>query len=220
MTALSSTLAEATSGQRASRRPGGRRSLRPVTAAPADATPPGLLVQAALAGDRWAWEAIVGRYKGVAWKVIGTFDLGQDDRNDIFAATFFRLFDRLGTIREPEKLPGWLATTARNEALTLIRSRGRERPTAWVEEEPDLMAPHDEHLLDDELRNALRAAMAELDPDCRNLLALLTADPPLSYDDIATLTGRPRGSIGPTRQRCLERLRRSPHLRPLLEEQP
>ena len=81
------------------------------------------------------------------------------------------------------------------------------------------MATHDEQLLDDELQVALRLAMAELDPACRELLALLTAEPPLSYDDIAEITGRPRGSIGPTRQRCLERLRRSPHLRAFLEEE-
>jgi RNA polymerase sigma factor (sigma-70 family) len=193
------------------------RSLRDVMTA-GDATPPRALVASALAGDRRAWEEIVARYKGVAWKVIATFDLSQEDRNDIFAATFFRLFDRLATIREPEKLPGWLATTARNEALTLLRARRRERPAEWVGEEADDRAPHDEHLLDEELRDALRQAMGDLDPDCRRLLLLLTAEPPLSYDDIAALTGRPRGSIGPTRQRCLERLRRSPHLRAFLEE--
>lgn len=193
-------------------------SLRRVTPAP-DGTPPALLVQSALAGDRLAWEEIVARYKGVAWKVISTFDLGQEDRNDIFAATFFRLFDRLATIREPEKLPGWLATTARNEALTLLRVRNRERPAERLGEEVEVMATHDEQLLDDELQVALRQAMAELDPACRELLGLLTAEPPLSYDDIAQITGRPRGSIGPTRQRCLERLRRSPHLRAFLEEQ-
>ncbi len=193
------------------------RSLRGVMTA-GDATPPGTLVEAALAGDRGAWEEIVARYKGVAWKVISTFDLGHEDRNDIFAATFFRLFDRLATIRDPEKLPGWLATTARNEALTMLRARSRERPSERLGEEADDMAPSDEHLLDDELRDALRRAMDELDPDCRRFLLLLTAEPPLSYDDIAALTGRPRGSIGPTRQRCLERLRRSPHLRAFLEE--
>lgn len=194
------------------------RSLRPVMPA-SDATPPALLVQSALAGDREAWEEIVARYKGVAWKVISSFDLGAEDRNDIFAATFFRLFDRLATIREPEKLPGWLATTARNEALSLLRTRNRERPADRLGEDVVVLGGHDEQLLDDELQQALRRAMAELDPACRELLALCTNEPPLSYDDIAQITGRPRGSIGPTRQRCLERLRRSPHLRAFLEEQ-
>jgi RNA polymerase sigma factor (sigma-70 family) len=100
----------------------------------------------------------------------------------------------------------------------MLRARNRERPVDHLGEEADQMALSDEHLLDEELRDALRRAMDELEPDCRRFLSLLTAEPPLSYDDIAELTGRPRGSIGPTRQRCLERLRRSPHLRAFLEE--
>jgi RNA polymerase sigma factor (sigma-70 family) len=194
-----------------------RRSIRGVVpdAEPASAAE---LVTLALAGSREAWETIVTRYRNVAWKTIATFDLGNEDRNDVFAATFFRLFDHLATIREPEKLPGWIATTARNEARTLLRRRARERPVDRMEETVSTMASHDEGLLDDELRTALRLAFETLDPECRRLLTLLTADPPLSYDTISELTGRPRGSIGPTRQRCLERLRRTPELRPFLEE--
>lgn len=186
---------------------------------PVDATPPApsVLVERALDGDRDAWVTLVSRYEGVAWKVTTTFDLSTEDRNDVFASTFFRLFERLGSIREPEKLPGWIATTARNEALTLLRARARERPAGATIEEAPTMAASDERILDLELRIALRAAFRELPEECRELLTLMTADPPLSYDEIAELTGRPRGSLGPTRQRCLDRLRRSPALHPFLE---
>ena len=202
-------------------RPTSRR-IRSVGTRPQEASPAELVARA-LDGDRRAWEEVVARYKGVAWKVISTFDLGVEDRNDVFAATFFRLFERLTSIREPEKLPGWIATTTRNEALSLLRSRRRERPAAWVGEEHHTMAvpdpdPTDERLLEDELRAAVRDAFADLAPECRELLALASADPPLSYDDIAEITGRPRGSLGPTRQRCLDRLRRHPRLRPFLDE--
>ncbi|MEO6628250.1 MAG: sigma-70 family RNA polymerase sigma factor [Aquihabitans sp.] len=175
------------------------------------------LVALALAGERVAWETIVHRYQRVAWKVVGTFDLATEDRNDVFAATFFRLFERLATIREPDKLPGWIATTARNEALTLLRARNRERP-ANRNDEAAADPPSDERLLESELNEALRLAFAQLGEECREFLSLLTADPPLSYDDIAVLTGRPRGSIGPTRQRCLDRLRRSAELRPFFDD--
>lgn len=194
-----------------------RRRLHRVSAEVASASP-AQLVALALAGERVAWEAIVDRYQRVAWKVVATFDLPTEDRNDVFASTFFRLFERLGTIREPEKLPGWIATTTRNEALTLLRSRNRERPADPAAEAVAAEPPNDEGLLEDELHHALRAAFGHLAPECRELLGLLTADPPLSYDDIAELTGRPRGSIGPTRQRCLDRLRRSAELRPFIDD--
>jgi RNA polymerase sigma factor (sigma-70 family) len=184
----------------------------------ADPPAPAVLVERALEGDRAAWDTIVTRYQGVAWKVAATFDLPPEDRNDVFASTFFRLFERLSTIREPEKLPGWIATTARNEALTLLRARSRQRPSDPHIEGAAVMASSDEGLLDQELRVAVRVAFADLPDECRQLLLLMTADPPLSYDEIAALTGRPRGSLGPTRQRCLDRLRRSPALLPFLDE--
>lgn len=206
-------VAVSTTGPRARRRLG-------LVSEPSSERSASVLVEDALRGDRRAWEEIVARYRRVAWKVITSFDLADPDREDVFSATFFRLFERLGTIREPEKLPGWIATTARNETLTLLRSRGRERPTDLAGHDAGVAADHDERLLDTELRVALRRAFSAMDPECRSLLLLLTADPPLSYDEVAELSGRPRGSIGPTRQRCLDRLRRSAELRPFLDGSP
>ena len=84
------------------------------------------------------------------------------------------------------------------------------------------LPPHEEEpergLVDDELRVALQAALAELSTACQDLLRLLTIDPPLSYADIGEALGLPHGSIGPTRQRCLERLRAAPQLVPFLAE--
>jgi RNA polymerase sigma factor (sigma-70 family) len=178
----------------------------------------GRLVREALAGERAAWETIVEGLKGVAWRVIWGFDLSAEDRDDAFAATFFRLYERLDSVREPEKLPGWVASTARNEVLTLLRARRRERPSDQTElfGEP---APDEsgDRLLDDELLVGVRAGFERLSAACQELLRLLTADPPLSYDEISTITGMPHGSIGPTRQRCLGSLRDTPEMRPFLE---
>ncbi len=178
-----------------------------------------LVTLAALArtGDDRSWRQLVDRLKGVAWKVLYGFDLTQEDRKDAFAASFFHLYERLGTIRELEKLPGWVATTARNEALMLVRRRDRQVPMEELPYRETSAGDHDSALLDGELKRAMLLAFERLPADAQALLRLCTADPPLGYDEISRLLGMPRGSIGPKRQRCLERLRNSPELAPFLE---
>jgi RNA polymerase sigma factor (sigma-70 family) len=174
-----------------------------------------VLVPQAIQGDQVAWEALVARLQRVAWHSIAGFDLGPEDRKDAFAATFFRLNERLATIREPAKLPGWVATTARNEVRTLLRARRRLRATDPVDLSLGAQAPvDDERLADDELRRAVREAFATISERCQELLRLITLDPPLSYADIGGMLGMPHGSIGPTRQRCLDQLRGAAPLRP------
>ena len=179
------------------------------------------LAQAALAGDQAAWDQLVARLQKVAWRAIAGFDLSPEDRNDAFAGTFFRLYERLGTIREPAKLPGWVATTARNEVLTLLRARRRDLPMPLEDEHlPPIEPEPASHLLQLELSEALHRGLARLSAACQQLLQLLTLDPPLSYAEVGDLLDLPHGSIGPTRQRCLDRLRQTPDLRPFLEEAP
>ncbi len=177
------------------------------------------LVTLALEGERAAWEELVERLHRVAWRAIAGFDLAVEDRKDAFAATFCRLYERLDTVREPAKLPGWVATTARNEVLTLLRSRKRDIPVDDVDlRQPAVHVEFAAALMDAELRDALRAALSHLSPACQELLRLLTVDPPLSYAEIGELLDLPHGSIGPTRQRCLDRLREAAELRPFLRE--
>jgi len=175
------------------------------------------LVPRAIAGDRQAWEALVGRLQRVAWHSIAGFDLGDEDRKDAFAATFFRLNERLATIREPAKLPGWVATTARNEVHTLLRARRRLRATD-PHDLPLVPQPalSDEGLMNDELHGAVRRGFASLSARCQELLRLVTLDPPLSYAEVGDLLDMPHGSIGPTRQRCLDQLRGTAALRPFI----
>lgn len=179
----------------------------------------GPLVSRALAGEDAAWNELVDRLQRVAWRAIAGFDLGDEDRKDAFAATFFRLYERLGTVREPAKLPGWVATTARNEVLTLLRARRRATPTELTDEQlPALDHEPTARLLELELHAALHGGLARLGSACQQLLHLLTAEPPLSYAEVSAALGIPHGSIGPTRQRCLDRLRATPELRPFLPE--
>ncbi|HQY15797.1 MAG: sigma-70 family RNA polymerase sigma factor [Actinobacteria bacterium] len=174
------------------------------------------LVARALERDQRAWRDLVNRLKGVAWKVIYSYDLSEEDRNDAFASTFFRLHERLATVREPEKLPGWVATTARNEANTVSRRRSKLVPMAELPLRTVDHGDHGEGLESDELRTALYAAFSSLSPEHQALMRMLSADPPIGYDEISRVLNLPHGSIGPTRARCLQRLRTSPELAPFL----
>jgi len=80
------------------------------------------LIEGALAGDETSWRELVDRFSGLVWKVLHTYDLSASDREEAFASTFYRLFEKLSTLREPRALPKWLATTARNEANASSRS--------------------------------------------------------------------------------------------------
>jgi RNA polymerase sigma factor (sigma-70 family) len=174
------------------------------------------LVEEAGAGSEAAWRELCGRLRGVVWRTIRNHRLAGADADDVYAATMFRLAEHLGRIREPERLPGWVATTARNEALAVFRMRKRvtvvgdalvERPAT----------PEPDRLERDELHDAVRRSFALLDERCQQLLRISTADPPLPYEDVGALLGMPHGSIGPTRRRCLDALRSKPPLRAFLE---
>lgn len=177
------------------------------------------LVARVTSGDRDAWNDLIEALKRVAWRAIVSVGLPEHDGKDAFAATFFRLFEHLEDVREPEKLPGWVATTARREAYAVIRARGRTTPVEDLgSDRPATTArPPDERLLDAELLRAVAAAVQRLSPRDRQLLVLLTTEPPLSYDEISEQLDMKRGSIGPTRQRIIAKLRRAPEITPFLE---
>jgi RNA polymerase sigma factor (sigma-70 family) len=173
-----------------------------------------VLVKLAGEGDQAAKEELVERLQRLVWYSIADFGLSREDRQDVFAGTFCRLFECLGSIRDPDRLPGWIATTARNEAHTLLRARGRVVITDELGESEDPEPSTDERLVERELHIAMQAAFRRLPDNCRVLLRLVTAVPRLSYEEISELLAMPHGSIGPTRQRCLDRLRSAAELQP------
>ena len=183
--------------------------------------PDGRLVQAAAAGSPAAWDALVERYAGLVWSVCRRFRLCDADAQDVSQTVWLRLVERLGSLRDPDAVAGWLATSTRHECIAVWRSRQRQTPVdpetalelfgASAPPERDLAAP-DRDLLLRERRRLLAAAVAELPAHCRALLALLFADPPLSYEEISARLGVSRGYIGPTRARCLSKLRDCPAL--------
>ena len=170
---------------------------------------PGTLVQAAAQGDQEAWDMLVDRFGGLVWSVARSHRLHGADAADVSQTTWLRLVEHLGRLRDPDRVAGWLATTARNECLRVIRKAGRQVPTGDEEQferggedaEPDLP------LLTAERDSELWRAFAGLSPRCQTLLRLLMADPPAGYQDIAAALEMPIGSIGPTRGRCLGALK-------------
>ncbi len=171
------------------------------------------LIRAANAGDEAAWGTIVDRFAGLIWATTRAHRLSTPDAADVTQTTWLRLIENLDRIQDPERLGAWLATTARHECLRLIRLRGRELP---IDERSVFDAPTDHHLdrrlLTRERDSALQRALATIGERCQALLRLLASVEPPSYEEIGAALGMPVGAIGPTRARCLEKLRRSPEL--------
>jgi RNA polymerase sigma factor (sigma-70 family) len=164
------------------------------------------LVAAVRAGDETAWAVLTQRFTGLLWSVARGMNMGTEDAADAVQTTWLRLVERLGDIREPERVGGWLATSVRRECLAILR---RRRDVA-MPETLEMLAdddPPDAGLLRDERDAELWRAMRRLPPRCGNLLRMLIADPPPSYLDVARTLHVPIGSIGPTRARCLALLR-------------
>lgn len=169
------------------------------------------LIQRAAEGHRWAWELLVAQYSRLIWAMTRDFKLPESDAADVVQATWLRLLEHIARIEHPDRVGSWLATTARHECLRHIAARKR---LVLVQDDDDALADAvshqpevDERLLADERAQAVRDALSRLPWRWQRLLELLMSDPPASYLEISAQLDLPVGSIGPTRGRCLERLR-------------
>lgn len=176
----------------------------------------GALVRAAVDGDAAAWKALVEGLSPLVWSVVRAHRLSDADGHEVYQTVWFRFAQHLGRIREPDKAGSWLASTARNECLKVIRGLTRLLPT----DDPQVLdrvsedRTPEQSLIDaeDEADEAERIRLLwqefeELGDRCRQLLRVLMASPPPSYVEVSVALGIAVGSIGPLRQRCLRRLR-------------
>lgn len=173
------------------------------------------LIEGAIRQDREAWRAIVVRYTPLLMSVLRGFRLAEADVHDIAQTVWLRLVEHLESLREPRALPGWLTTTARNEAIKALKSGARATPVADIFDSADTEEFADSvenDLMRVQRREALLEAFALLSDRDRELLLLLSSDPPLRYTEIASRMHISIGSIGPTRARALDKLRQSPAL--------
>ena len=177
------------------------------------------LVQHCLRGDGAAWAALVQRYQRLVYAIVRRVGLDEHAAADVFQTVFERLVQQLPRIADPSRLQAWIVTTTKREAL-LQRQRGQrtvsmtradeshEEGSEWDMADEAPIA--EEALAELQQLNQLRTALDRLDARCRDLLLLLfrDEDDKLSYDEVARRMSTTVGSIGPTRSRCLDKLRR------------
>jgi RNA polymerase sigma factor (sigma-70 family) len=177
------------------------------------------LVIRARDGDRQAWNALVDRYGPLIWAICQRYRLDQADAEDVGQRVWLRLLDQLEKIRDRAALAGWLATTAQQECIKVMRIRPPQ-PAGYAPDAGDVpddqSGTAEQELLAAERDAALREALARLPASCQQLITLLCADPSLPYTEISTRLGIAAGNIGPYRGRCLEKLRRDPAIAALI----
>jgi RNA polymerase sigma factor (sigma-70 family) len=168
-----------------------------------------MLVRRASDGDERAWADLVARYDRLVRHVVRAHGIDSATSEDIVQVTWCRAVQNLDRVRRPERLGAWLASTARNECLHVLRRFGRETP---VEEDAlHALIPEVDEDVDydpEGLEDVVMRAFHTLDDAQRGLLRLvLLTEPKPSYEQIGAALGRPVGSIGPTLGRCIDKLR-------------
>lgn len=164
------------------------------------------LLASATAGDQPAWTTLVDLFLPLVYSVIRGHRLDRHTADEVNGEVWLRLVENLGRLREPEALPGWLRTTTHRECLRASR-RTREAPLDWQLPRAADPAPETE-LLAHERTRILGEALTRLSTKCQSLLRVFAFSPGTAYAEIASDLGMPIGSIGPTRNRCLDHLRK------------
>jgi len=170
------------------------------------------LVKECLAGNEEAWSLLIDKYKALIYSIPVKYGLPSQEAADVFQSTCMELLERLPELREPRALPKWLMQVAHHQCYRVKRQQQR---LVSRDAEPDLPDPETPAIAEGLVQQTqeeqlLREAMANLTPQCRKLVELLFFEtPPRPYSEVAAELGLALGSIGFTRQKCIERLRRT-----------
>lgn len=163
----------------------------------------GKLLARCRAGDAEAWEQLLDDYERLVYSIPLRYGLSRDEAADVTQHVFTVLLQGLDSVRDEDKLGSWLATVARRESWRVMDRNRREATVAELPEPPS-DDPTDAWVRLEWLHGALLA----LDGPCRELLvALYLSGEPTSYAEVSQRLRKPIGSIGPTRARCLKKLR-------------
>jgi RNA polymerase sigma factor (sigma-70 family) len=172
------------------------------------------LIAECLAGEQASWETLISRYERLIYSIPLKLRLSQDDAADIFQSVCLKLYVKLGTLRDHDRVSSWLVTTATRECW---RTSARNRREASADEDDlDAMAeiPATAPLAEEERevlerQQAVRGSLESMPERCRDLLTMLFYQgDDLSYAEIARRMNMPVPSVGPTRARCLEKLKK------------
>jgi RNA polymerase sigma factor (sigma-70 family) len=175
------------------------------------------LAQDAAAGDERAWRDLVARFEPLLRGIVKGYRLDPADVEDVVQVTWIRAFRNLDRLNEPAAIGGWLAVTARREALRALQRGVREFPAEEPHtlEEPDAVTP-ETAVLERERHREVRAAVRRLPGRQRLLLDTMLTRPGVSYGELSSALDMPLGSIGPTRERALGTLRKDAALAAVL----
>jgi RNA polymerase sigma factor (sigma-70 family) len=179
-------------------------------------------VAGCLRGEQAAWDGLVDRYAALVYSIPLKYGFSEADAADVFQSVCLVLLEKLGSVRAPRGLAAWLITTTRRECLAVARKRRREDQRSFADGSlagfPELTDPErlpEEEVLALERQHLVRTAVSQLPENCRRLVHAFFSDPVtdgsidrMSYQQLADSLGIPINSVGPTRARCLERLRR------------
>lgn len=167
------------------------------------------LVGAARAGSETALGQLVTELSPLLWQVARTAGLSSGDAEDVLQTTWMRLVSHLDGIHDATALTGWLVTTTKREAWRVRAAERRQLPAdqELLAEIPDQGIGSEEQVILDDQRRALWAAIGGLSRRCQELLRVIAYTPRPDYAAVAVALGMPVGSIGPTRGRCLAKLR-------------
>ena len=160
-------------------------------------------------GDPAAWDEILRRYGKLVSTTVRSFRLQEADALDAMQMTWLRLAENADRVQFPDRLAGWLATTARRECLHILR-QGKLRPNFTDETRETVSDPSagpEQHAIDLDTTRTLRKLINELSPRRRSLIRMLFTDDRCSYAEVARAAGISLGGVGPTRTRALRQLR-------------
>jgi RNA polymerase sigma factor (sigma-70 family) len=143
------------------------------------------------------------------WQVARAAGLGTDDAKDVVQTVWTRLLNNLGDIRSSAAVIGWLVVTTKREAWRVRAISRRQLPAGeeWFASLPDHAPGSEEQVIGNDQRRTLWLAVGRLSPRCQELLRIIAFVPRPDYQAVAAGLGMPTGSIGPTRGRCLAKLR-------------
>jgi RNA polymerase sigma factor (sigma-70 family) len=170
-----------------------------------------VLVRECLNGNDQAWSALIDKYKNLIFSIPAKHGFSPEDANEIFQSVCFTLLRELSRLREPRALAAWLIRTTVHKCKRYRRDQ-KMYVDSEINENLNVETDHlPEKLLEElEREQILREAMNEQSPECKQLINLLFfQNPPLPYEEAAQALGMAKGSIGATRIRCLEKLRRA-----------
>ncbi len=170
------------------------------------------LVKECLAGNEEAWSLLIDKYKALIFSIPVKYGLPPHEAADVFQTTCMELLTRLPGLRAPQALPKWLMQVAHHQCFRVKRQQQRlvSRDAEPHMPDPETPAIAESLVQQTQEEQMLREAMGSLTPQCRRLVELLFIEtPPRPYSEVAAELGLAPGSIGFTRQKCIQRLRRN-----------